>query len=177
MVGWLDIVLAVIMLGTLVAGLVKGLIKEAVGVAAALAGFILAARWYKPVAAWLEKTFVNPAVSKFLGFILVFAAVVLVGVLIAAILSKVMVGPLKLANHLLGGLFGLIEGMLICGALVFALMVFPINRASLAASRLAPYCFGLAKTMVGLIPQELKDQFKSAYQEIVKSESVDGKKI
>lgn len=177
MVGWLDIVLAVVMLGTLIAGLIKGLIKEAVGIAAAVGGFILAARWYKPVAAWLDKSFVSPSISKFLGFILVFAAVVLVGVFVAAILSKLMVGPLKAANHLLGGLLGLVEGMLISGALVFALMVFPINKETLTASRLAPYCYGLTKTMVGLIPQELKDRFKSAYQEIVKSESVDGKKI
>jgi len=177
MVGWLDIVLAVIMLGTLIAGLIKGLVKEAVGIAAAVAGFILAARWYKPAAAFLDRSFVSPSVSKFLGFILVFVAVVLVGVLVSAILSKLMVGPLKAVNHLLGGLLGFIEGMLICGALVFALLVFPINKETLAASRLAPYCYGLTKTMIGLIPQELKDRFKSAYSDIMKSEKVDGKKI
>jgi membrane protein required for colicin V production len=178
MVGWLDIVLAVILIGTLVAGLVKGLIKEAVGVAAAVGGFFAAARWYGPVADALNRTLASPTVSKFLGFLLVFAGVVIVGVIAAAILSKLMVGPLKFANHLLGGIFGLVEGMLICGALVFALMVFPINKEALAASRLAPYCYGLTKTMVALIPQELKDQFTSAYRDIVKkSESVDGKKI
>ncbi len=177
MVGWLDIVLAIILLGTVIAGLVKGLIKEAVGIAAAIGGFFIAARWYKPVAVWLDKSFVNPAVSKFLGFILVFAAVLIVGLIVAALLSKLMIGPLKLANHLLGGLFGLVEGMLIAGALVFALMVFPINKEALAASRLAPYCYGLTKTMVGLIPRELKDQFKAAYEEIIKKESVDGKTI
>jgi membrane protein required for colicin V production len=177
MVGWLDIVLAVILLGTFVAGLIKGLVKEAVGIAAAVAGFFIAARWYPPVAAFADTTLHSPTVSKFLGFILVFAGVLIVGAVVAAILSKIMVGPLKFANHLLGGIFGLVEGMLICGALVFALLVFPINREALAASRLAPYCYGLTKAMVSLIPQELKDRFKSAYQDIVKSEAVDGKKI
>jgi membrane protein required for colicin V production len=177
MIGWLDIVLAVILLGTILVGLVRGLVKETVGIAAAVAGFFIAARWYVPVAARIDRYLASPTVSKFLGFILVFAGVILVGAVVSFILSKIMVGPLKFANHLLGGVFGLVEGMFLCGALVFALLVFPVNAKALSESRLAPYCYGVTKAMVGLIPQELKDRFKAAYQEIVKREGVDGKKI
>jgi len=177
MVGWLDIALAVILLVTFVTGLIKGLVRELVGVVAAAAGFLLAARWYGKAAAALGSLIHNPAVAKFLGFVLVFLAVVVLGALVAAVLSKLMAGPLKLANHLLGGVFGFVEGMLICGAFVFALLVFPVNRDALSASRLAPYCYGLTKVMVGLIPKSLKDEFASAYRDIVKRKAVDGTKI
>jgi len=177
MIGWLDIILAVILVGAIISGLVRGLIKEAVGIAAAVAGFFIAARWYAPIAASVDRYLRNPTVSKFLGFLLVFAGVLIVGAVVSFILSKIMVGPLKFANHLLGGLIGLVEGMFLCGALVFALLVFPVNTKALSESRLAPYCYSVTKAMVGLIPQDLKDRFKAAYQEIVKSEAVDGKKI
>lgn len=176
MIGWLDIVLVVILIGTFIAGSIRGLVKEVVGIVAAIIAFLAAATWYAPVADFLNRSLVGPGIAKFLGFILVFAFVILVGAVASALLSRLMAGPLKFVNHLFGGIFGLFEGMLICGALVFALMVFPISKESLSSSLLAPYCYGLTKTMVGFIPRELKEQFKSAYQDIVKSESVDGKK-
>jgi membrane protein required for colicin V production len=166
MVGWADIVIAIIVIAAFVAGLVKGLMKEAIGLAAVLVGFIVASRTYVQVAAFLQKYIHEPVVTKFLGFILVFLAVFIVGALAAFLLSKLMVGPLKLVNHVLGGVFGLVEGMLICGVFIFALLVFPINKDALSNSRLAPYCYGLTKVMVNLIPKELKDQFKDAYENI-----------
>jgi membrane protein required for colicin V production len=181
MVGWVDIVLVVILLGTFIAGLVRGLVKEIVGIIAAIIAFLAAASYHAPVAAFLGKSFIGPGAAKFLGFGLVFVAVILIGVVAAELLSKLMAGPLKFVNHLFGGIFGFFEGMLICGAVVFALMVFPVSKEALTSSRLAPYCYGLTKTMVGFIPRELKEQFASAYQELVtrdagKSESADGKK-
>jgi membrane protein required for colicin V production len=179
MVSWVDIVLAVILVGTLIAGLVKGLVKEAVGIAAVLIGFIVASRYYVHVAGFFQKVIREPAVAKFLGFIVVFLAVLILGLLAAALLSKLMIGPLKFFNHLLGGAFGLLEGILICGVVVFALLVFPISREALAGSKLAPHCYGLTKAMVHLIPQDLKDQFREAYQNFIKikSEKKNGQKI
>lgn len=166
MIGWVDIVLAVVLIGTLVAGLIRGLVKEVVGLAAALLGFIIASRTYLHVAGFLQKYLHEPVAAKFLGFILVFLAVLVIGSLAAALLSKLMLGPLKFINHVLGGVFGLLEGVLICGVFIFALLVFPINKEALSNSRLAPYCYELTKVLVNLIPQDLKDQFKEAYRNI-----------
>lgn len=166
MVGWVDIVIAIIVIAGFVAGLFKGLMKEVVGLAAVLIGFVIASRTYVQVATFLQKYIHEPVVTKFLGFILVFLAVLIVGSLAALLLSKLMVGPLKLINHVLGGVFGLVEGMLISGVFIFALLVFPINKEALSNSRLAPYCYGLTKVMVNLIPRDLKDQFREAYENI-----------
>ena len=179
MVGWLDIVLAVIMLGTLIVGLVKGLIREAVGrrrrrrrlhpggplvqARRGLVGKDHSTTRSSP-SSWASSSSWSPSSSSAAS--------------LAAILSKdheraarVRQPPPRRASS------ACLEGVLICGALVFALLVFPINKARSPRPGWRPTAIGLTKTMVGLIPQELKDQFKSAYREIVKSESVDGKKI
>jgi membrane protein required for colicin V production len=176
MVGWLDIVLAIILAAAFMAGLIKGLVKEVVGIMAVLLGFIVAARYYARVAGFLGKYIHGPAVAKFLGFILIFLVVLIVGSIIAALVSKLMVGPLRFFNHVLGGIIGFLEGILICGVLVFALLVFPINKEALSNSKLAPYCYGLTKAMVHLIPQDLKNQFQEAYKNI-KREVKNGQKI
>lgn len=177
MIGWLDIVLAVILLVTVIMGLVRGLIKEVIGIVAIIVGFVLAARYYNTFADLIGRLIHQPSLAKFLGFIILFLIVIGVGSLIAFLLSKLMKGPLKFINHLLGGLIGFFEGVLICGVFVFALLVFPLNKQALLNSRLAPYCYGLTKAMIQLIPQDLKDQFKAAYQDVVKGGTKDGQKI
>lgn len=177
MIGWLDIVLAVILVAMFITGLVRGLIKEVIGVAAIIAGFILAAHYYVYFADLIGRLIHQPTAAKFLGFIIVFLIVVAVGSLIAYLLSKLMKGPLKFMNHLLGGFVGFLEGILICGVLVFGLLVFPMRKEALLDSRLAPYCYGVTKVMIHLIPQDLKDQFRAAYQDIAKGGKKDGQKI
>jgi len=177
MVGWLDIVLAVILAATFIIGLIKGLVKEILGVAAVLIGFIVASRYYMRPAAFFERLVRQPSVAKFLGFIAIFIAILIVGALAAFLLSKLMVGPLRFLNHVFGGVVGLIEGILISGVFVFALLVFPVSRRALADSKLAPYCYGLTRAMVELIPEDLKNQFKEAYRNIVKREDKNGQKI
>jgi membrane protein required for colicin V production len=177
MVGWLDIVLAVVLGAALVVGLVRGLVKEAIGVLAAIIAFFVASRQYAPVARFFGKYIHDPTATKFLGFLVVFVVIVGIGSLVAIILSKVMVGPLKFANHLLGGVFGLIEGGLLCGAFVFALTVFPVSARAIEQSKIAPYCYGFTKAMVQVIPQDLKNEFKNAYENLTKKEKTDGQKI
>lgn len=78
-----------------------------------------------------------------------------------------MKGPLKFVNHTLGAALGMIEGILICGVLVLAQMIFPVDRGALENSKLAPYCARMARAAYTLIPQNLKNQFNQTYREIV----------
>jgi len=174
---WLDIVLIAILLVTVILGFAKGLIREIIGLASVILGLILASLYYPYVSSFFEHIISHETLSHFLGFLIIFFAVLLVGGLISHLLSKLMKGPLKFLNHLLGGAFGLLKGILICGVLVFALLVFPISKEALVKSYFAPYCFGLAKATVYLIPQDLRAKFKSAYQDIVRSVEKHGKKV
>ena len=175
MVGWMDLVLILVLLGTTVLGVLKGFVREAVGIAATVGGFVLAAAYYPFGADMFGGWIKNVSVARFLSFMLILVLTVVLGMLLTKILSRWIKGPLKFLDRLFGLAFGLVQGVLICGALVFAQVVFPVDKKAIENSRLAPYCFGLTKAMIHLIPQELKDQFKSAFQEIIsKSEKLHG---
>jgi membrane protein required for colicin V production len=176
-VNWLDIILIIVLLTTLVLGLIKGLIRQVIGIVAAVAGLILAALFYQDAAGLLKKLIRNERWADCLGFLLIFFGCLLVGWLIGWLLSKLMKGPFKFINHLLGGVLGLLKGVLICGVIVFALLVFPIFQSALERSTLSPYCLAITKAMVQVVPAELKDKFRVAYQDIIGRIGSHGKKI
>jgi uncharacterized membrane protein required for colicin V production len=88
-----------------------------------------------------------------------------------------MKGPLKFLNHFLGGIFGFLKGALICGVVVFAMLVFGVGRNALLSSRLSSHSLAFAKICVYLIPAELKAQFRAAYQEVVEGVEEHGQEI
>jgi membrane protein required for colicin V production len=174
MIGWLDIVLAVIITITVIIGLVKGLVRELIGVVAAVGGFILAGHNYQKAADLLGGIIHNPTAARFLGFILILIIVLAVGALLSFLLSKLLKGTIQVINHFLGGVLGCIEGFLIGGALVFGLLAFPVDRGAVSESHLAPYCYGLTKAIVSFVPEELKNAARAAYQSIFKAEKGHG---
>jgi len=175
-IGWLDIVLAIIITVTVVIGLIKGLVRELLGVAAAVGGFVLAGNFYQQAADLLGGFIRNETAARFLGFLLILILVLIVGWLLSFLLSKLLKGTIKVINHFLGGVFGCIEGLVIGGALVFGLLAFPVDREAVSESHLAPYCYGLTKAIVGLVPQDVKNAARTAYQSIVKTEKGHGQK-
>jgi membrane protein required for colicin V production len=174
---WLDIVLACLVLLAFAIGLVKGFIREIIGLIVILVGIFVAARFYRPVASFAGKLIKNPAVANFIGFLLLFLAVLIIGGFLANLVAKATKGSLGFVNHLLGGVIGCVEGVLVAGAVVFALLAFPVNKNALMKSRLAPLVYEVTKTAVQLIPQELKDQIKTAYEGIAAGASDNGKEI
>lgn len=162
----LDIVLLALVFVSLIIGLIKGLVREVVGVVSVVAGLLLAVHWYPAVGTFFHRFISSMVASSFLGFMAVFIGVVIIGWLIGLLISKLMKGPLAFLNHVLGGFFGLLKGVLICGVLVFALLVFGVWREGLAGSRCAPYCYQVARAIVQIIPKDLKARFEDAYKEL-----------
>ncbi|MDH4196457.1 MAG: CvpA family protein [Candidatus Aminicenantes bacterium] len=174
---WLDIVLIVAIIGTTIWGLIKGFIRQLMGITAVVAGLILAALYYRGVADVLGAIIRNPLLANFLGFMVIFIATLVAGGLLGHLLTKAMKGPFALANHALGGVFGFIKAVLICGILVFALLVFDLARDTLRESWVARTTFAVTKAVVNLIPQDLRAKFNSSYEEIRKSGGSRGQKI
>jgi membrane protein required for colicin V production len=173
----LDVVIIIILLVTLILGLLKGLVRQVIGIAAVIAGLILAARYYRQVSVIFGRLFSSEKWAYFVAFALIFVVVLALGALVSFLVCKLLCGPLKFMDHLLGGIFGLVQGLLICGVLAIGLLVFPVNREILTGSRLAPYCYWLTKGMVQLIPQDLKDRFNETYREITQGARQHGKEI
>lgn len=174
---WIDVILISVLALTSILGVIKGLVKQVFGLLAGIVGLILALGFYSQVS-WIYLRFVsNEVVANFLGFLTIFLVVLCLGWVSSYCLSKFIKGPLKLLNNILGGGLGFLKGILICGVVVFALLVFPISKKALKESELSPVCLQMTRAMISLIPQELKEKFKEAYQEITRRVEKDGKKI
>lgn len=174
---WIDVILISVLALTSILGVIKGLVKQVFGLLAGIVGLILALGFYSQVS-WIYLRFVsNEVLANFLGFLTIFLAVLCLGWVSSYCLSKFIKGPLKLLNNILGGGLGLLKGILICGVVVFALLVFPISKKALKESVLSPVCLQMTRAMISFIPQELKEKFKEAYQEITRRVEKDGKKI
>jgi membrane protein required for colicin V production len=176
-INWLDIVFLVILLVTFILGIIKGLIRQIIGILAVIIGLILAVYNYSYAATFYARFVSNRTVAQLLGFFTIFIVVLCIGWLVAFLLSKMMKGPLKFLNHVFGGALGLLKGILICGVVVLALLVFPVKKEALKESQVAPYCLKIAEGLYYLIPQSLKQEFKKAYNDILGKGKVHEKRV
>lgn len=174
---WVDLVLLVILAVTALFGIMKGFIRQIIGILAVVVGLILAVNYYSHASNFFIRWIDNRTITHFMGFIVIFIIVLCLGGVLSFLFSKAMKGPLKFVNHVLGGGLGLLKGILICGVVVFAMLVFPFNKDALKKSFLAPYCLQVNKAVIYLIPEDLKSKFKEAYQDIVKKRGEDVSRV
>jgi membrane protein required for colicin V production len=164
---WLDIFFIIIILITVIMGLIKGFMRQIIGILAVVAGLYLAVEYYHYVADVIFDMIPHTIASNFLGFLFVFVITLVLGWLIGLSVSKVIKGPIKFFDRVLGGGLGLLKGILICVVVVLALLIFPINKNWLKESQLAPSCLSISRTFVYLFPEGLKEKFRVKYKEIL----------
>ena len=165
---WVDLILLVILGLTVLFGVMRGFVRQIIGILAVIVGLILAVNYYLVVSDFFSRWISSSTLSNFVAFIGIFIAVLCLGGILSFIFSKVIRGPLKFVNHALGGGLGLLKGLLICGVIVFAMLVFPFKEDALKQSFLAPYCVRVTKAVLYLIPDDLKVKFNEAYEDIIK---------
>jgi len=175
-INWLDILLLVIIGITIVIGAMRGFVRQIIGLLAVIIGLVLAIKYFT-LGAEVFSFVRNEVLAQLLGFFLVFAVALCVGWVINILLAKAVRGPFRSLNHFLGAGLGLIKGIIICGVVVFGLLVFPINTRLMKESLLAPYCIKIVDTAYDLIPQELKDKFTEAYEEILGKRGKNEKRV
>ena len=174
---WLDIALLVVLALSLIIGLIKGFARQLIGLLAVAAGVILAFIYYPYVSELFVRLVARNMIAHFLGFLSILAGVMILGWVVTRLLSKLIKGPLKLVNHMLGGAFGLLKGILICGVVIFSMFVFSINKHTLQKSILAPYCVEMTRVAIDLIPQGWKEKFNRTYREIFQGGEEDAQRI
>ncbi|MBV8553503.1 MAG: CvpA family protein [Acidobacteriaceae bacterium] len=159
---WFDLALGFLILMSGISGLRSGLARVVVGLIAMIAGIIAGFWCYRLVAAKLTPYISSVTAANILGFFAIFLAVVLLGSLVAALLSRIFrwIG-LSWFNHFLGGVAGLLRGVLVVAVLANILIAFSPSPAPsyLENSRVLPYASQVAATLVEIAPRELKDSF------------------
>jgi len=112
--------IAVVTLSTLFA-FARGVVRELIALATWIVGFVVAIEYAEPVAGLFSRLHVTPAAKHVLAFALVLIAVLIVGALIASVLSgTVRAIGLGFVDRLLGAVFGLARGIIVVVA--FALI-------------------------------------------------------
>jgi membrane protein required for colicin V production len=170
-VNWLDVVLAIILVSSIVAGFRRGFARVGVGLAATLVGLILGTWFYGSAGAFLLPYVSYRGLANLIGFLLIFLGTLLAGSLAGWFLAKMLKwAGLGWLDRLMGAAFGLLRGVLIGIGLVMALLAFTAKPPpqSVVGSRLAPYMIDAARVLAYIAPRELRDGFQASYERVKK---------
>ncbi|MDP2587131.1 MAG: CvpA family protein [Candidatus Komeilibacteria bacterium] len=162
----IDIIILVILALFVYKGVKLGLIESIGGILGLFVGAYMAGRYYQQVGDMLSGVlFGSQILANVLGFILVFIVVnrgiALLFWIIGKIFNLIAIIPfLRTFNHLLGGIFGLIEGVIFIGIIVFFLSLIPFTQGfgqKVEQSRFAGILETVGKIADPFIPDYLGD--------------------
>jgi membrane protein required for colicin V production len=140
------LILGVLVLSTLL-GLVRGFVREAIAVLAWLGGLWLAWRYAPLLEPYLGGTIGEPPVSTWTARALIVLLVLVVGWMIAALLSHLLrhSGLSLLVDRLLGALFGFLRGAVVIAVFVLVGRFVELTEVEWwKESQLLPYATELA---------------------------------
>ena len=156
----LDIAFLIVVFLSILFGVLRGFIRELFSLIFFIVAVVLSFIFYRDAGNVLMKYIDDRDISNFVGFISIFAVVLIVGSLVTYFIKKIcVVGPLKSMDRILGGIFGLLRGILISGIIVFALIAFSINDNLLIKSKLSPYVKSSIEVFLELLPDNVREKF------------------
>jgi len=167
---WLDVLLGAILLISFAGAVRNGLTKEIIRLIALAAGVVGGMWWYSDAAAYLQPVLADHSISSFAGFFAILFGSLVAGMILAWVLVKILgwVG-LRWFDRLLGGAFGLVRGLLVCAALVLAMLAFaPLTRSTevVAESRIAPWVLHAAQLTSLAAPADLRQAFDQNFARV-----------
>jgi len=167
---WLDLVVMLIVLASVVTSFRKGFSREVISLASVCLALLLGIWMYGSVGGYLLPYLSSRAIANFAGFAMVFCGVLLLGSIVSLIVGKFLkVTGLSIFDHLLGAGFGIVRGVLISVALIVGIMAFSTGERppdAVVYSRTAPYVVDAARVVVAVAPYELKEGFRKTYARV-----------
>jgi membrane protein required for colicin V production len=170
-VTFLDLLLALVILSSIVTGFMGGFARVGVGFCAVVSGLLFGLWFYGTPGAWVNSYFHSEAASNLLGFLLIFVFFIVLGSVVGFALSRLFRWTgLSFLDHLLGGGFGLVRGGLVAIALVSVLLAFSPRPSPgwIVNSRLLPYVTGAGDVVATLAPNSVKEAYRDTLGEIRK---------
>jgi membrane protein required for colicin V production len=165
---WLDYVLIAILALSAIQSFRRGFSREIISLGAAIAGLVLGMWFYRSAALLVSRWIASERAANWVGFLMVFVAVMLLGAIIGAIVRKFLsVVGLSFFDRLLGAMFGLLRGAVVAVALLTAWIAFGprVAPAAMVHSQIAPYLMRASDLFVSIAPAELKNSFREVYHE------------
>jgi membrane protein required for colicin V production len=155
--GWIDSILAVLVLVSAGVGLARGLVYELMGIAGWVVAYFGGA-WLAPLAApWIPVGTPGSALNHSAALLLCFLGTLIVWGLLARVARwLVSATPASLADRVLGGVFGLLRAVVLAMAVGTVVMLTPAAQSPLwQASVAVPWVVAAVKGVRPLLPSEL----------------------
>jgi membrane protein required for colicin V production len=157
---WLDWILAVIVVASVVAAVMRGFVREIISLASVIIGLVIAAIFYARAATWFEDLTKSHEVALGLGFLTLFLGTILVGALVSFVVRKLVKSAgIQWFDRFLGGIFGLVRGILVDATLLLVMLAFAIKPTVVDQSALAPYISTGTRVIAAVMPASLRAQF------------------
>ena len=160
----LDLVLILILFLFIAFGFALGLVQTIGALIGVVLGAWLAGIYYEPVGAWLDPILLGQsATARIIAFILIFTLINrLIGLIfwfINKIFNIISIIPFtKSLNRLLGAIFGLLEGTLALGIILYFASQFTISEwwmGIISGSKVALWLIEMAGILTPLLPELL----------------------
>lgn len=167
---WLDILIAILLLTSMISSAVQGITRELVSLAALVLGIVCGLWWYPEVGRHIEPYAAGKEIAGFVAFFFILFACLALGWLVSKILrAMIKAGGLGWADRLLGAAFGLVRGVLASAAVVLVIVSFLHGAGAtqaVAQSKLAPAMLYGARGLAAVAPRPLKEAFDRGFQRI-----------
>lgn len=134
---YFDVIIVCVLLGFALFGFWSGLLQSIGSIVGTLAGAYVAHQYFESIAPWVvERSGWSENTARIVVFFLLFAVITrLVGILFLLAEKFLHILPIpfgRLFNKILGGIFGLTEGLIALGLFVYLLKRFPLVSGKLA---------------------------------------------
>lgn len=152
---WADYVILAVFAVSILIGLLRGFTREALGVLGWIFAFVVAFTFTHAVAEWLTPYIATPSVRRAAAFAGLFLGVLLLSSIVTYFVGKmVREGALASADRTLGAGFGLLRGLIIIAALIWAVGITAARQdAWWRESALVPRLEWTADMLKAIVPQ------------------------
>jgi membrane protein required for colicin V production len=166
---WLDWLIIGFIGLSVIGGFREGFIRLGIGFIALIVGFIAATWFYGLVADPLLPYMKYRGVANFAGFGLIFAGVLILGGLVAALIGRVfrLIG-LSPVDRVLGAALGFLRGALVVVIATMCLMAFAPNSlpSAVETSELAPWIIRGSRVLSSAAPFDLQEGFNRTFDRL-----------
>jgi membrane protein required for colicin V production len=160
---WFDIILIAVLVLSTVIGIWRGFISMIMPLIGIIIGVILAGLYAPTVGGWLSID--NAEHAKWAGYAIILVGTLIVSIIFAVILTKfVHLALLGWLNRLLGGIFGLASGALLCAAVLAACVKYGLGTDFIQGSGIAQLMLDWIPGILVLLPGDF-DSVKEFFQQ------------
>jgi membrane protein required for colicin V production len=159
---WIDWAIVLVLVVSVLGGLSQGFLRAACSLAGLIFGLALAAWNYARIAVLLVPLVRVEAIADALGFLIIALLVMALANVVGAVLSKTLrrMG-LGCLDRLAGGIFGLLQGVLLITLGLLVVLAFFPKADLLADSRLPKLFFGVCHLSTQVSPHELSERVRN----------------